>query len=282
LNILITTLGMLALIALSTYARLEHRNLNCLLKVACEAHWKSSEDSASIHSWRLWKKSRKMIEEVRDRNPIETAHLTKKSVCLEAYQMKERLNLAGIQLEASSEKIKTGANLYQIAARLIRNLYKDMEQFQKIPDLEYHILDNIYAAMHPNTKDPSQLRPITATVHLSAVPFKDPQMREAYYALLRGSKTHPSLLDYFKLEGKGVHGVNRNRVPEAIVAAIIGNPVAAKKFIEERRAHHDGGLHKWHRKTYTSTPIDKEWLEAFLKREGIDPALENFFNKVDS
>lgn len=83
---------------------------------------------------------------------------------------------------------------YEVAARLIRNLYEKESYFT--PHLEYRLLDALMAHKE-------EMEGFTYPDELAGIDFRDTELQSAFYAMLQESTSTPSLLNYITYDAMG-------------------------------------------------------------------------------
>lgn len=103
-----------------------------------------------------------------------------------------RLN-AYLLLHKPPRNTPKGFSLYEVAARLLRLLYQNEEFFQRVPDIEYRILDALISKKEETLE-------FSTPDELSAISLEDETLQSAFYQMLRGTKRSASLLNFLTFD----------------------------------------------------------------------------------
>lgn len=200
-----------------------------------------------------------------------------------------KLNLKALYKE-SEEMIKkdlqdaTGP-YYEMAAYLLRDLYQGCPFFQKAQRAEYLLLDAILAST--TTKRSSQKhydsskQLVVSAEGLANVRLEDPFLQDLLYHILKGGEylnnegkaiSYPSLLDFVILEPNRIKlTMSAHHASAEVLAAVLGNSEAARNLVAYRESLHEQGMKiKKNGLRETKIFLDEEKLSRFLEAEGVD------------
>lgn len=104
-----------------------------------------------------------------------------------------RLNLYTLLHKEAPKNLPKEFSLYEVTARLMRDLYSHEPFFQQIHGCEYRILDKLI-------EHKEQTIDFTTPDQLSTLNFKDETVQNAFYHMVKGTKNATSLLHYITFD----------------------------------------------------------------------------------
>ncbi len=104
-----------------------------------------------------------------------------------------RLNLYTLLHKEPHSDLPKEFSLYQVTARLMRNLYHDEPFFKNVHDAEFRILEKLIDKKEQTTH-------FTTPDQLSELNLGDETLQKVFYQMLKGTKNTPSLLHYITFD----------------------------------------------------------------------------------
>ncbi len=173
-----------------------------------------------------------------------------------------KLNLMPLLSETKSTSY---ALLYETAAHLLRLLYKN----KLFPNdaLEYRLLDEVLSAARTKSK---------ASTLTSLFP-EEPQLRELYYKMLKGTvNNYPPLADYFTLNRKEKNtAIHFRFAPKPLLFALFGEKITETILLKEKTKWEEDPKHRHH--TITKAELETLVLENTSSRLNLS-AIHEFSN----
>lgn len=195
-----------------------------------------------------------------------------------------RLNLASLFKERkNSNKDVRNDQYYTIAVQLLNHLYKDCDFFQQVPHAEYALLDALLenAALSNQKECPEIQQRLSCADDLSMFQFEDPALQEIFYHILKGGEavkedrtviSYPSLLEFIIIEpNRRKFKINVHYAPKELLSAVLNHSQAAEELVAVREAlHTQGGKIGKNGLHQTKLYLDEEKVRMVLNKFGLD------------
>lgn len=142
------------------------------------------------------------------------------------------------QFEAEATKDPHALTYYELAARLMRQLYDNQSFFHALPKMEYRILDALRQAYQEQKETKHGFQgPPALSEHLGSFVLHDAVLQQAWQKMLIGYKDqkngYPSLLDYMTVKSADER-INLPFAREEVLNALFENPELVRRLIEDR------------------------------------------------
>lgn len=160
----------------------------------------------------------------------------------------------------------------EIFSSLLRMLYGDFTFFNAIPNAEHQIIEQLLLKLN------NENELINNSESLATLKFEDSRIQDLFFRILKGDKQqvgpnkkgYPSLLELVIYEPKRrKFEINVHHAPETLLAAIFNDQQVAKEIVLLRQSLHDAGAEqskKGNRRT--KLYLDEEKVEALLRSSG--------------
>lgn len=196
-----------------------------------------------------------------------------------------QLNLAALfreltpsEASAQGQKISGTGEFYRIAARLMRYLYKNQPFFNEVAGVEFLLLGALLegATINPvmkNETSSSCKQLLKSSEDLSSFVFQDAKLQNIWYRILKGGEGedgYPSLLKFVGLEPRRrKFWISIHHAPLELIAALFDHEVLAGEIVETRENYYLEGRRKNKKGAFvTEKFLTKIDLEAMLSRYG--------------
>jgi len=142
-----------------------------------------------------------------------------------------RLNIFSLLHKQPNKDSPKEFSLYEVAARLMRSLYKDEDFFKEIALAEYRILDKLIEKKEETVS-------FTTPDQLSSLQFEDDTLQKIFYQMLKGTKKASSLLNFITFDqvkgAEQARKINLLFADPLILKAIFPEESLAEKLIFHR------------------------------------------------
>lgn len=209
MNVLILVLTMLSLLTIMTYSKLESFLDHAGVRIEYERYMQKNE-----------RETINMLEERRYTNSKLKVDKENKDAKEQKERAEAKMSIRSIlrsppeneTQQAKDQREKNNAQITQLLARLMREVYGKMPFFKEAEKKHPHLAEDIISEMIETiSKSPCKLK-FSHVRDLGNIPLKTPKLREVFYKMLKGeeaswaynkdgekvlvSKCYPSLTDF--------------------------------------------------------------------------------------
>lgn len=220
MNILLVVISVVMLIATMTYSRIDRFIAFSSLRIQYEEFMKNDE--------RRWGNERELKNFLKNKREGQ-----KKNQPLDSIS---KLNISPL-LKISQEKVQENLEIQfirTVLGRLIENLYGKLPFYRSVTEKVPSIPDAVIDQIIQQSKESLCEAPLNKIDQLARIEFFDPDMREMYVKMLKGSDAYPSLLRFLTLKKKEMTKIRLFLAEYPLLVAIFNNPGTARAFRMQR------------------------------------------------
>lgn len=246
------------LIATMTYARIDRFVAFSSLRIQYEDFMKNSE--------RRWGNERELKNYLKNKKDGQ-----KNNQSLDSISKLNISPLLKVRLEEGQGNLEIQF-IRTVLGRLIENLYGRLPFYRSVAGKVASIPDVVIDQIIQQSKEPLCETPLKKIDQLARIEFFDPDMREMYVKMLKGSDAYPSLVRFLTLKKKEMTKLRLFLAEYPLLVAVFNNPDTARAFRLQR-------TEIWQRMRQGVISVEDGELELKSQFEGmvdVDPRYLDF------